>query len=81
MMINSDFIAPCGPYCGVCAIYIAHRDNNHKLKEGLVNVYQEKVPGKGNLPNSENLSIEDIQCRGCLSDELFMLPFLSSPGL
>ncbi|UCG67784.1 MAG: DUF3795 domain-containing protein [Deltaproteobacteria bacterium] len=30
------------------------------------------VHGKGMLPNSENLSIEDIKCRGCLSDEQFM---------
>jgi hypothetical protein len=27
MKINQDLIAPCGLYCGVCAIYIAHRDN------------------------------------------------------
>lgn len=27
MKINPDLIAPCGLYCGVCAIYIAHRDN------------------------------------------------------
>jgi hypothetical protein len=33
MMINPDFISPCGLYCGVCAIYIAHRDNNHKFKD------------------------------------------------
>jgi len=69
--INSDFIAPCGLYCGVCAVYIAHRDDNRKLKEGLVNVYQGKADGKGGLPDSENLSVEDIQCRGCLSEEPF----------
>ncbi len=32
MATNPDFISPCGLYCGVCAIYIAHRDNNIKLK-------------------------------------------------
>ena len=72
MKINLDFISPCGLYCGVCAIYIAHRDNNRKLKERLVNLCKGGVPGKGNLRSSENLSIEDIQCRGCLSDGLFM---------
>ena len=71
MKINPDFIAPCGLYCGVCAVYIAHRDDNRKLKEGLVNVYQGKADGKGGLPDSENLSVEDIQCRGCLSEEPF----------
>ena len=33
MKVNPDFVAPCGLYCGVCAIYIAHRDNNQKFKE------------------------------------------------
>jgi len=37
----------------------------------LVDVYQGNVHGKGSLPNSENLSIDDIQCRGCLSNTLF----------
>ena len=72
MTMNPDFVSPCGLYCGVCAIYIAHRDNKHKFKERLVNLYKGEVPGIGKLPNSENLSIEDIHCRGCLSDELFM---------
>jgi len=69
---NPDFISPCGLYCGVCAIYIAYRDNNSKLKERLVNLYKGGTPGKGILPNSETLSVEDIRCCGCLSDERFM---------
>ena len=28
--VNPDLISPFGLYCGVCAIYIAHRDNNEK---------------------------------------------------
>jgi hypothetical protein len=72
MTINPDFASPCGLYCGVCAIYIAHRDNNHKLKEGLVRLYQGGTAGKGTLPNSEKLTTEDIQCNGCLSDVRFL---------
>jgi hypothetical protein len=72
MKINPDFVSPCGLYCGVCAIYIAHRDNNQKFKEKLVGLYKGSVPGKGTLPNSENLTAEDIQCQGCLSENLFM---------
>ncbi|MFA6222611.1 MAG: DUF3795 domain-containing protein [Desulfomonilaceae bacterium] len=72
MATNPDFISPCGLYCGVCAIYIAHRDNNIKLKGRLVNLYKGGTPDKGTLPNSESLSIGDIQCRGCLSEERFM---------
>jgi hypothetical protein len=72
MKINPDFISPCGLYCGVCAIYMAHRDNNEKFKERLVGLYKGGVPGMGTLPNSENLSTETIRCHGCLSDDLFM---------
>jgi hypothetical protein len=70
-MVNPDFIAPCGLYCGVCAVYMAHRDNNRKFKERLANLYKGGVPGKGTLSDSQNLSAEDIQCQGCLSDKPF----------
>ncbi len=66
MTTNWNLIAPCGLYCGVCAIYITHRYNNQKMKKRLVDLY------KGNPPDSERLSVEDIRCGGCLSDELFM---------
>ena len=72
MSTNKDFASPCGLYCGVCAIYIAHRDNNQKLKEGLVRLYQGGTAGKGILPNSEKLTTEDIRCNGCLSDVRFL---------
>jgi len=57
--INKALLAPCGLYCGVCAIYIAHRDNNLKFKEKLVNVYK---------PFAE--TVDDLQCLGCLSEDL-----------
>ncbi len=72
MEINRNLLAPCGLYCGVCAIHIADRDNNDKFKERLVNLYKGGVAGKGTLPNSENLTIDDIKCGGCLSNDLFM---------
>ncbi len=72
MDINPDFVAPCGLYCGVCAIHIAHRDNNLKFKERLIDLYRGKVPGKGALPGAEHLKPEDIRCNGCLSDDPFM---------
>ena len=55
--VNKDLLAPCGLYCGVCAIYIADRDKNDKFKEKLIKVY---------APFTK--TIEDIQCTGCLSD-------------
>lgn len=72
MATNPDFISPCGLYCGVCAIHIAHRDNNQKLKEKLINLYKGGTPGKGALPNSDQLSADDIRCSGCRSNDLFM---------
>jgi hypothetical protein len=72
MKINPDFASPCGLYCGVCAIYMAHRDNNQKFKDRLATLYRGEVSGKGTLPNSETLSAADIRCRGCLSDDRFM---------
>ena len=72
MKSNPDFISPCGLYCGVCAIHIAHRDNNEKLKERLVGLYQGGVPGKGKLPGGEHLTTADIRCQGCLSKDCFM---------
>ena len=71
MAVNPDFVAPCGLYCGVCAIHIAGRDNNEKFKAALVNLYQGNL-GKGTLPGSENLTLADIHCGGCLSGDLFM---------
>ena len=72
MEIKKELVAPCGLYCGVCAIYMAHRDNNQKFKERLVNLYKGEVPGKGVLPNADKLTADDIKCRGCLYDEQFM---------
>lgn len=70
--INPNFMSPCGLYCGVCAIHIADRDNNQKLKEKLVSLYQGNTAGKGTLPGSRDLSIHDIYCSGCLSERRFM---------
>ena len=72
MTNNPNFASPCGLYCGVCAIHIAHRDNNQKFKERLVGLYRGQVPGKGTLPDAKNLTADDIKCDGCLSDNRFM---------
>lgn len=57
MQIMKELLAPCGLYCGVCSIMIAHRDNNQKFKERLAPIY--------------GVSAEGIRCRGCLSSEVF----------
>ncbi|MFX0006191.1 MAG: DUF3795 domain-containing protein [Promethearchaeota archaeon] len=55
--INKDLLAPCGLYCGVCAIHIADRDSNLKFKNILVDVYK---------PVSK--TADDIKCTGCMSE-------------
>ena len=55
--VKEELLAPCGLYCGVCAIYIAHKNNNVRFKQALFPVY--KAFAK---------SVEDISCTGCLSD-------------
>jgi predicted RNA-binding Zn-ribbon protein involved in translation (DUF1610 family) len=57
MVLKNELAAPCGLYCGVCGIYIAHRDNNLKFKERLAPIY--------------GVGVDDIKCNGCLSDEPF----------
>ncbi len=57
VMVKNEWLAPCGLYCGVCGVMIAHRDNDMKFKERLSTVY-------GCKP-------EEIECEGCLSDAPF----------
>jgi hypothetical protein len=57
MQVKQELLAPCGLYCGVCGILIAHRDNNQKFKEKLSAVY--------------GCSPDEIICQGCLSDVRF----------
>ena len=61
MAINQDLAAPCGLYCGVCAVYLATREGNEKLKGILAGVYQGKLPG------GQEITPEMINCGGCLS--------------
>ncbi|MDD5711551.1 MAG: DUF3795 domain-containing protein [Smithellaceae bacterium] len=56
-MGKNALAAPCGLYCGVCGIYIAHRDNNQAFKEKLCGVY--------------GVGVEELHCKGCLSDDVF----------
>ena len=67
MEVNSNLLAPCGLYCGVCGVYYATRDKNEKLMTALLNFYQDKISGL------ENSSISDLQCKGCLSDQRSVL--------
>lgn len=56
-MNERELIPPCGLYCGVCSILMAHRDNNQKFKEILGNFY--------------GVAPEEIRCQGCMSDEVY----------
>ncbi|MFH1137268.1 MAG: DUF3795 domain-containing protein [Pseudomonadota bacterium] len=53
-MVDEKLLAPCGLYCGVCGVLIAHRANDLNFKERLAKVY-------GVAPT-------DLACEGCGSD-------------
>lgn len=55
--VKKELLSPCGLWCGVCSIYIAHKNNNLKFKEKLFPVY--KAFAK---------TADDIACTGCLSE-------------
>ena len=54
MIEKKELLAPCGLYCGVCGIRIAHAGNNQKFKERLSAVY--------------GIKPEDVRCEGCLAE-------------
>ena len=56
MAVQNELAAPCGLYCGVCAVYIATRDNNDKFREKLTGVY--------------GVTADQLVCDGCLSDRV-----------
>ena len=60
MESRKELAAPCGLYCGVCGVYIAHRENNLKFKERLRDFYQKGL-------GAATLVVDDIRCEGCLS--------------
>jgi hypothetical protein len=53
-MVRKKLLAPCGIYCLVCGVYIAHRDDNLNFKE--------------KLSKTLGLAAEKVACRGCRSE-------------
>ena len=58
MTVENAMLAPCGLYCGVCGIRLAHAENDSVLKEKLARAY--------------GVEPEQIACEGCLSDRCFV---------
>ncbi len=54
---QTELAAPCGLYCGVCGIHMAHANDDLEFKERLA--------------EELGLTVEDIKCEGCRSDVLF----------
>lgn len=52
---NKKLMAPCGLYCGVCGVYLAHRDGKTKFRDILARLY-------GSKP-------EETVCKGCMQDD------------
>ena len=57
-VIHKELLAPCGIYCGVCGVYIAHRDDNLKFKE--------------RLSTTLGMAPEQVVCQGCRSEEVLI---------
>ncbi|MCP4348619.1 MAG: DUF3795 domain-containing protein [Desulfobacterales bacterium] len=57
-MNRKKILSPCGLYCGVCGVYIAHKNNDQVLKK--------------EMSKHHNCSITDIECEGCFSDNRFL---------
>ena len=57
-MNESQLIAPCGVYCGVCPQMVAHRNDDDRLKGKLAAMY--------------GLKPDDIVCEGCNSSNPFV---------
>jgi len=55
--VKKELVSPCGLWCGVCSIYIAHKNNNLKFKEKLLPIYRAFAK-----------NVDDIACTGCLSE-------------
>ncbi len=56
--MNRQLVSPCGLYCGACGIYLAHAAADESLKKKLAAAY--------------GVTPEQVACRGCLSDEVFV---------
>ena len=52
-MVNEDLLAPCGLYCGVCGVFIAHKEGNEKFRARLAEFY--------------GVAPEALNCDGCQS--------------
>jgi hypothetical protein len=52
---NKSLRAPCGIFCGACAIYIARRDNNEKLTNIICALWKVKP--------------EEAKCFGCMQSD------------
>ncbi len=52
---NRTLMAPCGLYCGTCAVYLAHRDRNEKFRAKIAAAY-------GSSP-------AETKCAGCMQPD------------
>ncbi|MFX1329570.1 MAG: DUF3795 domain-containing protein [Promethearchaeota archaeon] len=60
----TNIVAYCGIDCSKCPTYIATQYNNNKMRENVVIKWKKDY----NL----NLSIDDVNCDGCLNDKRIM---------
>ncbi len=40
VLVKKELLSPCGLYCGVCRVYVAHRDDDKEFKQELLPIYK-----------------------------------------
>ena len=65
-IIHSEYVAPCGLYCGVCRIRYATEEKDLGYLERLAKIYVRRFPEIASVPADELL------CDGCLSTRRFI---------
>lgn len=56
-MVKRELLAPCGLYCGLCAVWLAHASGDEALKQKVAKAY--------------GVAVEQLACEGCLSGRRF----------
>jgi hypothetical protein len=64
--VHSEYIAPCGLYCGVCRIRYATEENDLNYLKRLAKIYARR------FPEIALASPDELWCDGCLSERRFV---------
>lgn len=64
--VRSEYVAPCGLYCGVCRIRYATEEKDLEYLKRLTKIYKRR------FPEIASVSPDELWCDGCLSTRKFV---------